>query len=182
MGAQVTDSLLPFNATAQERALEAATARISDVPVLVRESWNPQTCPESLLPWLAWALSVDSWDEGMTLAQKRAIIASSFMVHARKGTRWAVLQTFDALAVQAAIVEWWQQTPAAAAHTFRIDLETTPDGMTDALVDILEAQVNAVKPVRSWFTIRLMARASAPLYLGAVTHDLVTTTIYPQTP
>jgi phage tail P2-like protein len=181
MGEQVT-SLLPFNATAQERALEAATARISDVPVLVRESWNPATCPEALLPWLAWAFSVDTWDDTLTVAQKRAVIASSFLVHARKGTRYAVLQSLAAVGVDAEIVEWWQQAPAAAPHTFRVDLETLPDGMTDARVDRLEAQIDEVKPVRSHFTIRLMTRAAAPLYVGAMMQDLLITTIYPHTP
>ena len=47
--------ILPPNATALERALADAGARLSDVPVVVRELWNPDACPAAHLPWLAWA-------------------------------------------------------------------------------------------------------------------------------
>ncbi len=33
------------------------------IPEYVGKQWHPQTCPEALLPWLAWSLSVDEWDE-----------------------------------------------------------------------------------------------------------------------
>lgn len=54
-------SLLPPNNTPQERALEATTARISDIPVPLRQLYNPDTCPINLLAWLGWQLSTDSW-------------------------------------------------------------------------------------------------------------------------
>ena len=56
---QAVPSLLPHNASPQERAIEAATARLADVPVPLRDLWNPETCPAELLPWLAWAFGVD---------------------------------------------------------------------------------------------------------------------------
>ena len=52
--------LLPANATPLERALAETTARLSDVAVPIRDLWSPENCPTELLPWLAWALSVDS--------------------------------------------------------------------------------------------------------------------------
>ncbi|GHK16942.1 hypothetical protein ECZU03_07310 [Escherichia coli] len=33
------------------------------MPVPLRTLWNWRTCPVKLLPYLAWALSVDRWDE-----------------------------------------------------------------------------------------------------------------------
>jgi phage tail P2-like protein len=68
-------SLLPPNATSQERDMANTVARISDVPVPVRDVWNVQTCPSAILPWLAW--SDDT---------KRAVIASSISLHRIKGT------------------------------------------------------------------------------------------------
>lgn len=79
-------SLLPPNATPQERALDLATARVGNVPVMARDMWNPQTCPEALLPWLAWALAVDEWDGNWPVATKRAVIAASAAIHRKKGT------------------------------------------------------------------------------------------------
>ena len=57
-------SLLPPNATVLETATEEAMHQpISAINVPVRDLWNPAKCPLTLLPWLAWALSVDEWDE-----------------------------------------------------------------------------------------------------------------------
>lgn len=55
-------SLLPPNATELERALELLIdARIGDISTPLRDLWSAENCPEALLPWLAWALSVDQW-------------------------------------------------------------------------------------------------------------------------
>ena len=90
------NSLLPPNATPQETAIEAATARIADVPVPNASLWTPATCPAALLPWLAWALSVDDWDGTWPEARQRAVIAASVGVHRRKGTRGAVVAALAA--------------------------------------------------------------------------------------
>lgn len=95
MVASVSDSVLPPNATPFERSMEGATSRISDVPVLVRNVWNENTCPAPLLPWLAWALRVNEWDSNWPEATQRAVIASSARVHRVKGT---VASIKDALA------------------------------------------------------------------------------------
>lgn len=83
-------SLLPNNATGAELALEHSTARVGSVPVPVRDLWNPDTCPADLLPWLAWALSVDEWDAGWPDTAKRETIRQSVLIHRRKGTLAAV--------------------------------------------------------------------------------------------
>jgi phage tail P2-like protein len=80
-------SLLPSNATKQERDIEAAIQRGTSLnPAAITQQWNPDTCPESLLPWLAWALNVDEWDSSWPDQFKRQTIADSIEVHRRKGT------------------------------------------------------------------------------------------------
>lgn len=86
MGALVTSSLLPPSSTSQERAIEGATARISDVPLPIRDLWNPDTCPSAILPWLAWQYSVDQWDAAWTDDVKRSVIAAAVNAHRHKGT------------------------------------------------------------------------------------------------
>lgn len=83
-------SILPPNATALERDLEATTARVGDVPTPLADLWRPQSCPLALLPWLAWALSVDVWDPAWSEAQKRDTVARALAMHQKKGTPWAV--------------------------------------------------------------------------------------------
>jgi phage tail P2-like protein len=83
-------SVLPPNSTSTERALEAATRRVADLPVPVDLLWRPEDCPAPVLPWLAWALSVDDWQADWAEDRKRAAIAASVEIHRRKGTVWAI--------------------------------------------------------------------------------------------
>jgi phage tail P2-like protein len=87
----MSTTLLPSNATSAERAVsEAVAARIDAITTPLRELWNPVTCRADLLPWLAWALSVDDWDTGWPDDVKRDSIAESIEFHRHKGTPWAV--------------------------------------------------------------------------------------------
>lgn len=83
-------ALLPPNATPQERALAQAVARISDVPVPLRDLWSHERCPVELLPWLAWAFSVDEWGMGWSEQARRASVRDAVAIHRRKGTVWAI--------------------------------------------------------------------------------------------
>lgn len=112
--------LLPYNATDQERALANTIARISDVPVLVREVWNPDTAPASVLPWLAWAFSVDDWDTNWTDEQKRNVIKQSVYSQRIKGTIGAVTRQLAALGYTIQILEWWQKDPEGQPYTFDV--------------------------------------------------------------
>lgn len=91
----MSEPLLPPNATFLETALAYATN--PDLPVTIGDIWNPDRCPEKLLPWLAHALSVDVWEPGWPAYIKREVIRSSVMVHRKKGTRGAVERALDAL-------------------------------------------------------------------------------------
>lgn len=86
----IEGSLLPPNATAQERAIEAAIARMVDVPVPIGDLWSPEKCPAELLPWLAWAFGVDEWETDWPEEAKRAAIRDSVAIHRKKGTVWAI--------------------------------------------------------------------------------------------
>ena len=154
-------TLLPPNATAQERALEKAISKISDIPVPIRDVWNPWKCPDKLLPWLAWALSVDEWNADWTEEQKRRTIAASVEVHRKKGTIGAVRKALESFGLSNAIQEWWQMTPRGKPYTFKLLLSfiTTPAETQNSII----AAVNRVKPVRSAMTLELVNG-----YLGKV--------------
>ncbi|MGV6473534.1 phage tail protein I [Azotobacter vinelandii] len=93
----MSSALLPPNSTGLERALAEVAALDHLSPETVRRLWNPQTCPASLLPWLAWALSVDFWDDAWPLERQRAVIAGSIAWHRKKGTPWAVKEALAAI-------------------------------------------------------------------------------------
>ena len=70
------NSLLPLNSTDLEQAVEAAGVETTDIPL--RALYNPDTCPPHLLHQLAWAWSVDRWDETWPDTIKRSMIRSAF--------------------------------------------------------------------------------------------------------
>jgi phage tail P2-like protein len=166
----MTSTLLPISATRQEIALEGATARVSDVPVLVRESWNPDTCPSALLPWLAWAFSVDQWDPTWTDDQKRGAINASVNVHRHKGTPGALKTALDAIGYEINLQEWHKVTPVAAPYTFGLDVVIDQIGIAgqdtfDQIVNVAESAKN----VRSQLTgVRILAKTAASLFYGGV--------------
>jgi len=92
----MSETLLPHNATPAELAFESVLREAFALPVLLREIWDPETCPVTLLPWLAGAFSVDEWDPDWSEDAKRAVISDSVMVHRRKGTVGAVRQALVA--------------------------------------------------------------------------------------
>lgn len=90
------ETLLPPNATAQEIALDGATARLGAVPVPLRDVWNPDSCPAEMLPWLAWAFGVDEWDAGWSNDAKRNTIRDAVSIQRRKGSVWSIKRVIAA--------------------------------------------------------------------------------------
>lgn len=98
-------SLLPPSATALGRAADlAAAGRIDPLPA--PRLWDPWTCPVAVLPALAWALSVDEWDDAWNEAVKRQICATSLPVHARKGTVYSIRQALASAGLTNAALGW----------------------------------------------------------------------------
>jgi phage tail P2-like protein len=104
-------NLLPSNSTPAERAIAESIARVSDVPVPIRDTWNPETCPVELLPWLAWTLSVEAWDASWEDFRKRAVIKSAVDTARTKGTRMAVSEALAALGASVVMTEWFELDP-----------------------------------------------------------------------
>lgn len=141
--------LLPYNATEQERALAETTARISAVPVVVREVWNPDTCPPNVLPWLAWAFSVDDWDSNWTDQQKRQVIKQSVYSQRIKGTIGAVTRQLAALGYEIKIIEWFQQSPQGEPYTFDVYITANQYPLTQADFRKILQVINTNKNLRS---------------------------------
>lgn len=148
----MSEILLPPNATPQELALEGATSRVVAVPSPVRDVWDADAAPDALLPWLAWAYSVDEWDAGWSPAQRREAIRRSVEVHRYKGTIGAVRTALAALGFDVVIQEWFNQSPVADPYTFTISLTTSQTGVNAAAIARILSVVNSTKNLRSHLT------------------------------
>lgn len=162
-------SLLPPKVTQLERALAETMARVTAAPIPTRDLWNPDSCPLALLPWLAWALSLDDWDVNWTEAQQRAAVKASYAVHRYKGTIGAVKDAINALGIGVQVQEWYNQIPTGAPYTYKLLLEIDQYGASlDDLNKIL-AVVDNAKNLRSHMTtLDPTVASSSTVYVGAV--------------
>ena len=133
-------TLLPPGKTRLEYALEEAVRpRIgSDV---IRQVWDPWACPLKLLPWLAWAFSVDYWEDDWSEDQKRSVIARSFTVHRRKGTIAAMREPLVAFGFSPTFLEWWELEPTGVPGTALLLLNRTDNERLTAADRSLVEQV-----------------------------------------
>jgi len=145
----VSDTLLPNNATPQERALDGATSRITSVPVPIASVWDPDTCPVDLLPWLAWAFSVDEWSPDWDELQKRDAVRQSVDVHRHKGTLAAVRTAMAAVGIEVELREWFTQSPAGDPYTFQLVLNARQYPITQEAIQKLLLVVESAKNLRS---------------------------------
>lgn len=161
--------LLPPSATQQERALAETVARVSDVQTPARDLWNPDTCPIELLPWLAWAFSLDDWDVNWTEAQQRAAVKASYAVHRYKGTIGSVKDALNALGLGVQVQEWYNQIPAGDPYTYKLLLEVNQYGVSIADLNKIFDVVENAKNLRSHMTtLDLSVASNSTVYIGAV--------------
>ena len=165
-------SLLPPNASALERSVEAAQAgRIDAIPVAeLQRVWDVDNCPERLLPWLAWAMSVDEWDYRWPVEVRREVIRRSIDVHKRKGTAGAVKRALGALGVRVDLLEWFENSgkPFTFELTAKANQALTGGGvvLSPDFYRTLQRSVDAVKPERSHYTLRVGVEFNQALQLG----------------
>lgn len=128
-----------------------AAARVSDVPSPLRPLWNPDTCPVDILPWLAWALSVDVWVPTWPEATKRAVVRTAVDTARRKGTKKAVTDALNAIGAGVVMTEWFQKSPVGTPHTFTISI-VAQDTSVEAQA-VMVQEINRTKPLRSHYDI-----------------------------
>ena len=142
-------SILPPNVSDLERDLELALARIEQVEIPISTLWNPWECSLAVLPFLAWALSVDSWRSDWPETVKRRVVANSLSVHRIKGTRKAVEIAIDTLGLDYQVKEWFEEYPEAQPGTFKIDIYINDDAYLHTSDKELEQVIHSAKNVRS---------------------------------
>lgn len=80
-------SLLPPNRTPLEAAVSATIAGSFPRPAgAIAAVFDADSCPLDLLPFLAWELSVDLWDDDWSESTKRKACRDAYRLHALKTT------------------------------------------------------------------------------------------------
>ena len=145
-----TPSILPPNATPLLKDFEQSTAaRLAVLGGGVRYVNNPDLCPAHLLPWLAWAVSVDVWSDDWDIVQKRAVIRQSIQVHKQKGTLGALRRALAAFAyARIDIKEWFEY--GGDPFTFRVVIEFIANGASVKNCGDIYKTIMQTKNLRSW--------------------------------
>ncbi|HBS0770596.1 TPA: phage tail protein I [Klebsiella pneumoniae] len=174
----MSSSLLPPGSSALERRLAQACSGISDLNVPLRDLWNPWKCPAKFLPYLAWAFSVDRWEENWTETAKRQAVSDAFWIHQRKGTVAAVKRVIEGLGYSMTLEEWWEV--ADPAGTFRLEIDLNEIGITEPMIYELERIIGDAKPVSrhiSQLTLSMSIQGVASV--GTATLDGEVISVYP---
>ncbi|OYT78240.1 phage tail protein I [Pseudomonas sp. PGPPP2] len=172
------NSLLPLNSAQLERAIEAAFAEKTEIPL--RTLYNPDTCPVQLLPWLAWTWSVDRWDNKWSEAVKRSAIRSAFYVHAHKGTIGALRRVVEPLGYLIDVIEWWQTTPKGIPGTFALKVGVLDTGITEEMYLELERLIDDAKPVSRPLTgLAISLETQGAINIGVALYEGDVIDVYP---
>lgn len=173
-------ALLPPNAKSLESLAAEALTQIERVPIPIRDLVNPDRCPLALLPYLAWAFSVDRWDERWPEATKRRVIKSSYFVHSRKGTIGALRRVVEPLGYLIEVLEWWQLTPPGVPGTFELKVGVLDTGITDEMYQELTALIDDAKPLsRHLIGLAISLETSGRTYLSASISEGDEIDVYP---
>ncbi len=160
-------SLLPANSKPLEHALASLSAKFEPIPVPFANIWDVDKCPDNVLPFLAYAWSVDEWNDNWSAETQREVIRQSIWVHQRKGTLGAVKRALEAMGYDSDVIEWWQKTPRGRPGTFSIEVHPTKKIITDSLNQI-RAVIDAVKRKSAHYDIFLGLTVQAPVCAYAV--------------
>jgi len=179
MGAQ---QLLPNNSTPLESLAAQALAEIQRVPIPLRQLCNPNTCPVAVLPYLAWAFSVDRWDSNWTEATKRAAIRSSRYIHAHKGTIGALRRVVEPLGYLIEVMEWWQTAPEGVPGTFALKVGVLDTGITEEMYRELTWLIDDAKPLTRLLTgLAISLESTGTVFIGACVSEGDELSVYPPT-
>ncbi|MGV6839980.1 MAG: phage tail protein I [Planktomarina sp.] len=179
LGAHRFTSILPPNATELALALEQVWARrLARITSPIKDLWNPDTCPEQLLPWLAWSVGVRVWDDSWPIGVKREVIRNSIPILKMGGTPIAVRTALKTLGVDCTLNEWFALDEGGQRYgefpDFIVTVETA-DVVQSALGNNTQFGMQAkkvlsrVKPVRSGMNLRFVTHAETAITAATTT-------------
>ncbi len=194
-------SLLPIS-TEIERVIEShltlPTNRFNSkklIPKYIASQWDPYNCPVEMLPWLAWSLSVDNWQENWPEHVQRDVVANAVKVHKHKGTVGAVKRALASLHLKIEFFEWFEEVhdvylapyQSGEPNTFIFiawandELYTSRKIVLDqSLYDEIYRVTNQTKPQAAHFDFLIGIKLSSGAALASIAKSVSTVRSYGQ--
>ncbi|NBI13997.1 phage tail protein I [[Haemophilus] felis] len=174
-------TLLPTGSSTLEKRAATILKSAVENPIIIADLINPKRCPVHLLPYLAWAFSVDKWDENWSEEVKRLAIEQAFFIHKHKGTIAAVKRVVEPIGYLVELKEWFNTQPQGIAGTFSLTVEVSETGLNEQTYNELVRLINDVKPASRHLTqlaISISPTGNANAFLAQYTGEIIT--VYPQ--
>ncbi|MFZ5659205.1 MAG: phage tail protein I [Pseudomonadota bacterium] len=180
----MADALLlppPLAGDARFRALGQLAARISEMDLSPLLVYLVDTVNASALPNLAEQLHIlgEGWQFARDDNERRRLLKRAIELHRYKGTRWAIQQVLETLALSGQISEWFEY--GGQPYYFKINVDLATRGIDETTFDALVALVAEYKNVRSHLdllTLSLSNVSQVPAYACAMLCGEVAT-VYP---
>jgi len=136
-----------------------------------------------LLPYLAWAFSVDRWSSAWPESAKRAAIRAAYFIHAHKGTIGALRRVVEPLGYLIEVQEWWEEAPLGVPGTFRLLVGVLDTGITEEMYQELTWLIDDAKPIsRHLVGLAIGLDVAGTEYIGVALTDGDELTVYPPAP
>lgn len=174
-------SLLAPQATDLEKKASLILQQALRNPIIIAELINPERCPVALLPYLAWAFSVDNWEESWSESLKRHVIKQAFFVHKYKGTISAVKRVIEPVGYLVELKEWFNQQPQGEAGTFSLTIAVPDGGITEQTYNELVRLIYDAKPISRHLinlSLTITHKGSMQAFFGQYQGEILR--IYPQ--
>lgn len=151
--------LLPYCSSDLERELDVALSHIELAQIPIRDLWSPERCPLIALPYLAWAVRVQTWDSRWNERTKRRVVATSLDVHRIRGTRPAVEKALESMGADCEITEWFEDpTGTMQRGTFAVKVRVK-EGVSEIpnpnFANQLKEVVSEAKPASRPFSLTM---------------------------
>lgn len=169
----------PANVTVSILSTEGDGTATEALLNTVRAVLNAEdTCPVHLLPYLAWAFSVDRWDRNWPEETKRQVIRDAWLIHRHKGTISALRRAIEPLGYLIRVSEWWEF--GGEPGTFTVEVGTLDSGVTEEMYLEMERLIADARPVSRHMTgLNIIQEIPGDIFAAAATHDGEVITIYP---
>ena len=152
---------------------ESAQKYCRNNPELIRQLSDPWECPIEFLPWLAWSLSVDVWNERWSEQAKRTVCEHALPAHAHKGTQGGLEDALSSLGVRVEITEWHEQVPEGVRGTMSLmlwineNVNTESSMMIDGvMINDLLATIDSTKRLSIHYTFSMGVESVASVGVG----------------
>lgn len=127
---------------------------------------------------LAWELHADFYDTSLLLETRRELAKNALIQHMLKGTPAAVENAIVTVFGRSWLEEWYEY--GGNPYYFRVNVEATKQGASEADLAMLDRLIEAYKNKRSWLEkVNVFLTTHGSMYYAGCTNAGEQTTIYP---